>query len=127
MKCLCIGYFNQEKMGILPKESIDVVMGECEPHTKVFHGTGKVLLDVGVESEAIYLRRVKGEVIPLTDSNKSQKQRVGGVQIIEANELEEAIQIAKLHPTTQVASGEQLGWTMEIRPIYFFEGTLIKE
>jgi hypothetical protein len=127
MKFLCIGYLNQEKMGTLPKESIDVVMSECEPHMKVFHGTGKVLLDVGVESEAIYIRRVQGEVISFTDSNTSQKQHVGGVQIIEANDLEEAIQIAKLHPTTQVASGEQLGWTMEIRPIYFFEGALTKK
>lgn len=127
MKFLCLGYFDQEKMGALPKASIDTVMGECEPHMRAFHNTGKVLVDAGLAWETTLLRRVQGEVVSYTDSVKGRTLRVGGVQIIEANDLEEAILIAKLHPTTQVPSGEQLGWTLEIRPIDFFEGALTKK
>lgn len=127
MKFLCLGYFDQEKMGALPKASIDTVMGECEPHMRAFHNTGKVLVDAGAGRETTLLRRVQGEVVSYTDCATGRAQRVGGVQIIEANDLEEAIRIAKLHPTTQVPSGEQLGWTLEIRPIDFFEGALTKK
>jgi hypothetical protein len=127
MKFLCLGYFDQEKMGALPKASIDTIMGECEPHMRAFHNTGKVLMDTGLALETTLLRRIHGEVVSYANPDPGQTQRVGGVQIIEANDLQEAIQIAKLHPTTQVPSGEQLGWTLEIRPINFFEGTLTKK
>ena len=127
MKFLCLGYFDQEKMGALPKASIDTVVRECEPHMKAFHNTGKVLLDAGLAWETTLLRRVQGEVVSDTNSDTGRTQRVGGVQVIEANDLGEAIRIAKLHPTTQVSSGERLGWILEIRPINFFEGTLTKK
>ncbi len=72
MKFLCLGYFDQEKMGVLPKESNDAVMGKCEPHMKVFHGTGKVLLDAELTLETVYLHRVHGEVISHTNSDTTQ-------------------------------------------------------
>ncbi|WP_240159926.1 hypothetical protein [Paenibacillus aceris] len=35
---------------------------------------------------------------------------IGSAFLIEARDMEEAIRIASLHPTVQVASGEQFGW-----------------
>lgn len=127
MKFLCLGYFDPEKMGALLRDSVHTVMAECEPHLRSFHDTGKVLLDAGLALESTRLRRVDGEVVSYANADPSRTPRVGGVQVIEAKDLEEAIRIAKLHPTTQVTSGEQLGWTLEIRPISSFHGTLAQE
>lgn len=41
--------------------------------------------------------------------------------LIEAQDMEDAIRIALLHPTTQVVEGEQFGWRIEIRPVRYFE------
>jgi hypothetical protein len=49
------------------------------------------------------------------------KEMLGSAVLIEARDMEEAIRLASLHPTTQVDAGEHLGWAMEIRPIHYFE------
>ena len=43
------------------------------------------------------------------------KEKVGGLFILEARDLNEAIRVASLHPAAHL--GEQLGWAIEIRPI----------
>ena len=43
------------------------------------------------------------------------KERVGGLFLIEARDLNDAIRVASLHPAAHL--GEQLGWGIEIRPI----------
>jgi len=49
------------------------------------------------------------------------KEMLGGAFLIEADDMDDAIRIASLHPTTQVSAGEGLGWVLEIRPIHYFE------
>jgi hypothetical protein len=43
------------------------------------------------------------------------KEQVGGLIVIEAKDLNEAIRIASLHPAAHL--GEDIGWGIEIRPI----------
>jgi hypothetical protein len=43
------------------------------------------------------------------------RETVGGLIIIEARDLNEAIRIASMHPAARL--GEQGGWALEIRPI----------
>lgn len=49
------------------------------------------------------------------------KEMIGSAFLIEARDMEEAIRVATLHPTAQVAAGEPFGWGIEIRPIHYFE------
>jgi hypothetical protein len=46
------------------------------------------------------------------------KEVVGGLVLIEARDLNEAIQVASLHPAARM--GEELGWGIELRPIEEF-------
>ncbi|WNB90974.1 YciI family protein [Bacillus sp. NEB1478] len=118
---LCMGYFNPEKMDARPRAEIDAVMSECQPHIEKFYESGNVLIDAGLDSETKSLRRVDGQVIvtdgPLTET----KERIGSVFIFEAESMDEAIQLASLHPTTQVDRAEEFGWRTEIRPVHFFK------
>ncbi|MFC0189420.1 YciI family protein [Fictibacillus aquaticus] len=118
---LCLGYFNPDKMKALTKEELDTVMKECQPHLEKLYKTGQVMLDAGVESESKCLQRVNGELSvtdgPLTGTNET----VGSAFFIEAENMEEAIHVASMHPTTQVSKGMQLGWRIEIRPVHYFK------
>ncbi|AZU62493.1 YciI family protein [Neobacillus mesonae] len=121
MKFLCFGYFSSEKMNVLPKGEIEAIMSECSPHLQKFYMSGQVMMDVGVETEVKSLRRENGN-IKVTDNALVQfEERIGSVFLIEANDMEEAIRIASLHPTTQLDAGEELGWKIEIRPVHYFE------
>ncbi|UJF28466.1 YciI family protein [Planococcus sp. 107-1] len=121
MQFLCMGYFNPEKMNARPTEEIEAVMEECQPHIEKFYKSGKVLLDAGLESETKNLQRVKDKVIVTDGPFTETKELIGSVFVFEAENMEEAIQIASIHPTTQVKEGEKLGWRIEVRPVHYFK------
>lgn len=121
MQFLCMGYFNPEKMNARPTEEIEAVMEECQPHIEKFYKSGKVLLDAGLESETKNLQRVKNKVIVTDGPFTETKELIGSVFVFEAENMEEAIQIASIHPTTQVKEGEKLGWRIEVRPVHYFK------
>lgn len=121
MKFQCLGYFDQQKMDALPKEQLDAIMLECQPHLDELYKSGRVLMDGSVAQEMKRLKRIEGKVQvndrPIVDVHKM----LGSMFIIEAKDMDEAMQVASLHPTVQVSSGEQLGWELEIRPIDVYE------
>ncbi len=121
MKFLCFGYLSPEKMNVLPKGDIEAIMSECSPHLQKFYMSGQVIMDVGVETEFKSLRREKGDIKVKDNALVEFDERIGSVFLIEANDVEEAIRIASLHPTTQLDAGEALGWRIEIRPVHYFE------
>ena len=121
MKYLGLGYFNKEKMDALPKEKIDAIMLECQAHLEELYKSGQVLGGAGVAQEVKSLQRVDGK-IRVGDGHLTQLEKmIGSAFILEARNIEEAIQIASLHPTVQVNHGEQLGWEIEIRAIDSFD------
>ncbi|MBN8203307.1 YciI family protein [Bacillus sp. NTK034] len=121
MKFLCFGYLSPEKMNVLPKGEIEAIMGECSPHLQKFYFSGQVIMDVGVETEVKSIRREKGNIKVTENALVEFDERIGSVFLIEANDMEEAIRIASLHPTTQLDAGEELGWRIEIRTVHYFE------
>lgn len=118
---LCLGYFEPEIMDARPKAEIDAVMRECQPHLAEFYKSGQVMMDAGLDLEAKCLRRVNGKVMVTDGPFIETKELIGSAFLIEAEDMEEAIRIASLHPTTQVSAGEEFGWGIEIRPIHYFE------
>ncbi|MBW3112557.1 YciI family protein [Bacillus sp. MCCB 382] len=120
MKFLCVGYYNAEKMDAKSMEEIDTIMSECGPHLDTFYKTDKVLLDVGVEQGAKQLRRSGGHVKVIDPQAGAEK--IGSVFIIEAETIEEAIQVAALHPSVQVEAGEEFGWRLEIHRVHSYRG-----
>lgn len=121
MQYLCMGFFNQDKMDALPQDEIDAIMQECQPPLEKLRNSGSLLVDAGVEKEVKILQRVDGKIQIFENLFAEHKRVLGSVFIIEASNIEEAIHIASMHPTVQVAIGEQLGWEIEIRPIHSFE------
>ncbi|MBB5178757.1 hypothetical protein HNQ44_000179 [Planomicrobium koreense] len=121
MKYQCMGFFNKEKMDALPKEEIDAIMMECQPHLDELFKSGQVLMDLGVAQEMKSLQRIDGKVQVISSPITEPTKVLGSVFVIEAQDMDEAIRVASQHPTVQVSSGEQLGWELEIRPVHTFE------
>lgn len=116
-----MGYFNPKKMDARPRAEIEAVMSECQPHIEKFYDSGKILLDAGLESETKSLRRVNGKVIVTDGPFTETKEMIGSIFVFEAESMDEAIQLASLHPTTQVSKGEEFDWRIEIRPVHYFK------
>lgn len=121
MKYLCLGYFDPRRMDARPKAEIDAVMRECRPHMEELHRSGQVILDAGLNVEAKRIRRVNGRVTITDGPFAETREMIGSVFLIEARDMEDAIRVASLHPTAQVSAGEQYRWSIEIRPIHYFE------
>lgn len=121
MKYLCLGYYDQEKMDARPKAEIDVIMRGCQPHMDQLYESGQVMIDAGITAEIACLRRAEGKVVVTDGPFVETKEMIGSALIIEAQDMEDAIRVASLHPSLQMGEAEQFGWRMEIRPIHYFE------
>jgi hypothetical protein len=121
MKYFCLGYFNKEKMDALPTEEVEGIMLECQPHIKNLYSSSNVLMDVGISQEMKRLKRLNGEIQTESGMPNQLEKVIGSAFILEAENMDKAIQIASLHPTVQVKRGEQLGWEIEIFAIDSFD------
>jgi hypothetical protein len=120
MKFLCIGRFSAAKMNVLPEVDVSAVMERCRPHMKELYASDQLLIDVGVAGESARLERRGGQVVRV-DGMADGDAEVGSVFVIEADDFDEAVRIASLHPTVQVDAGTELGWQLEIRPVQHFQ------
>ncbi|TCI47922.1 MULTISPECIES: YciI family protein [unclassified Exiguobacterium] len=120
MMFLATGYFNAEKMNEKTDLEIDQIMATCEPYLQQLYASGQVLFDLGLEASMKEIKR-HADQIKITDGPVSEsKEVVGSTFLIEAADIEDAVRIASIHPTTQVPEAESLGWRIEIRPVHYY-------
>jgi len=119
MKYICLAYGDRSKMEALSKGEMDAIFRECQPHAEELHKSGNVILDEGLQWETTSIRPRGGKISVTDGPFVETKEQVGGVFIIEARDLNEAILVASRHPAAHV--GEHLGWGIEVRPTAVFE------
>ena len=123
MKFVCLGYYNRRAVEELGPEKLAAVMRQCEPHMAAIAGSAALEMHVGLAAERTKQILRSGNVVKVMDGPFAEsKELVGAILMIEADSMEAAIEVAKLHPTTQVPAGEKLGWRMEVRPVHFLNG-----
>ncbi len=127
MKYLCVGYIDQRKMDALSKAQVDAVMSECPAYMEEFYDSGKVLLVAGTIPETKSMRRVDGKVKITDGPTGGADEAIGCVFVVEATDIEDAMRVASLHPTTRIAAGEKLGFRIAISPIHYFEEKELKQ
>jgi len=110
-----ISIFTHEPTNHPPTEAEIATMGKLiEEGMKA----GWLIATEGVHFGATGVRVHKsaGGKVTVTDGPFVEtKEKVGGLFIIEARDLNEAIRIASMHPGARL--GEDRGWAVEIRPI----------
>src|SRR5688572_28423548 len=115
MKYLCLAYGDQEKTEAMSKSDLDALLGEINAYDEELKKTGKLVSGTSLGWAATTLQMRNGK-LSITDGPFAvTKEVVGGLVVIEARDLNEAIQVASLHPAAR--TGENLGWAVEVRPI----------
>jgi hypothetical protein len=121
MKYLCLGYYDQEKFNALPNEELEAIVKKCRSHDAALLATGKVML-VGSLSMPQYWKSIRpgGEKPAVTDGPFTEaKELVGAFFIVDAKNLNEAVEIASKHPAAHL--GAHVGWGIDVRACEFFE------
>jgi hypothetical protein len=115
MKYLCLIYENERNWETMPKEESDAVMGEYFTFTENLRTSGRYVAGEALQpTPTATTVRVRGGKVSTTDGPFAEtKEQLGGFYLVEANDLNEAIQIAARIPSARYGS-------IEVRPVVDF-------
>ena len=112
MKYLCLIYLEEKKLGAVAKSEMDAVMEETLAYNEMLQQSGHLISTAALQpvQTATTLRMQKGK-LSITDGPFAEtKEVLGGFYVIEARDLNEAIQLASKSPSLPFGS-------VEVRPI----------
>ncbi|MFK2903504.1 hypothetical protein ISP17_05995 [Dyella ginsengisoli] len=120
MKYLGLAYFTPEKFAALPPEQVKAIVSQCPALDEKMRATGKVLVSASLgDLENWRTLRPRNGKTQITDGPYIEsKEVVGGLFIIEADDADEALRIASMHPAAQI--GEEGDWAVQLIPLDFY-------
>ena len=112
MKYMCLGYLDEKKFEAMTEAERNAFMDACFDYDDVLRAKGHFLSGEGLESArtATTVRVKNGKPFVIDGPFIETKEQLGGVLILEAKDLDEAIQLISNHPGIAAAG-------FEIRPI----------
>ena len=112
MKYICLAYEAEEKLNTLSKREWDSLRNETLTYVEELGRRGKLLSAEPLQSvQNATTIRIRDGKLSITDGPFAEtKETLGGFFLIEATDLDEAIQIATDWPSARLGS-------IEIRPI----------
>ena len=112
MTYLCLIYVEEKKVGTMTKAERDAITGEYFAFTEAIQKSGHFLGGEALEPvHAATTLRVRNGKLSTTDGPFAEtKEQLGGFYLIQARDLNEAIQVAAKIPMAQRGS-------IEVRPI----------
>jgi hypothetical protein len=115
MKYLCLIYENEKNWAQMPKEQSDAIMGEYFAFTDDIRKSGHYVAgDALHPTHTATTVRVRNGKTSTTDGPFAEtKEQLGGYYLIEAKDLNEAIQVASRIPSARLGS-------IEVRPVVDF-------
>jgi hypothetical protein len=111
MKYVCLGYLDEKNWSTLSEKEQETLMDECFAYDDILRKEGHFLGGEALQSakNATTLRWQNGKV-SLTDGPYTEtKEQLGGILILEARDLNHAIQLMSRHPGVKAGP-------FEIRP-----------
>ncbi len=112
MKYLCLIYDEESKMAAMPKSDGDAFMGEYFAFTNAIKASGNYVAGEALQPvhTATTVRIRNGKTTTTDGPFAETKEQLGGFYLVEAADLNEAIQIAARIPSSRTGS-------IEVRPI----------
>ena len=117
MKFLCLGYFDMKKFDSIPEAVQSEIMKSCFAQCVPFRATGKVVAEEALQHTnlAKCIRPRDGKPTITDGPFIETKEQLGSFFVVEADNMDEAIAVASLHPAALF--GEEYGFGIEVRPI----------
>ena len=115
MKYLCLIYDEEKKVGSMSKSESDAFMGEYFAFTEGIRKSGHYVAGEALQPvQTATTVRVRNGKVSTTDGPFAEtKEQLGGFYMIEARDLNDAIQIAAKIPSARLGS-------IEVRPVVDF-------
>lgn len=112
MKYVCLGYMEAGKLETMSESERNAFVDGCFAYDDVLRENGHFAGGEALQpaSGAVTLRYQGGKVVVTDGPYAETKEQLGGILILEANDLNHAIQLMSKHPGVHDGSG------FEIRP-----------
>lgn len=110
MKFMCLGYMEAGKFAAMSESERNGFIDSCFTYDDVLRKNGHFAGGEALESKAVTLRYRNGKVSAIDGPYAETKEVLGGVLILEARDLDHAIELMSKHPGVR-------GGPFEIRPI----------
>ena len=112
MKYICLGYFDEKKWEALSESEQNALMDECFAYDDVLRKNGHFAGGDALQSprNASTVRWRNGKVSVTDGPYAETKEQLGGILVLEARDLNHAIQLISKHPGVKVGP-------FEIRPV----------
>jgi len=115
MKYLCLIYDEEKRLGGVSKAEMETMMGEYTAFTEGIRKSGQYVAGEPLQPvQTATTVRVRNGKVSTTDGPFAEtKEQLGGFYVIDATDLNEAIQVASRIPSARYGS-------IEVRPIMVF-------
>jgi hypothetical protein len=112
MKYLCLVYIEEKKADAMLKSEMDALMEETGAYNEALQQSGRFISAAGLQPvQTATTVRMRNGKLSITDGPFAEtKEVLGGFYVIEARDLNEAIQLASKSPSLRIGS-------VEVRPI----------
>jgi hypothetical protein len=116
MKYLCLVYLEEKKLDALSKSEFDALVGEALAYDEELQKSGHYIVSEALQPvQTATTLRVRNGKLSTTDGPFAEtKEQLGGFILIDARDLDEAIQVAAKIPPGRLGS-------IEVRPIWELE------
>ncbi len=106
---------------LLSKTELDAIVNEGQPYDGALRKSSHLIVRASFQPTglATTMRPRNGRVSITDGPFVERKEQVGGIFIIEAQDLNEAMLVASKYPAAHL--GEHVGWGIEVRPNEGFE------
>jgi hypothetical protein len=120
MKYLCLIYEDETFWSKTPKQELDAIMGDYRTFSTTYKQSGHVLGGNALEPTGTATTiRVRNGKMSTTDGPFAEtREQLGGYYLLDAKDLNEAIQIAAKIPGAKTGS-------IEVRPIMELAGSVL--
>ena len=112
MQHLCLVYADEAKLDVMPQHEVDALIDEVLANNEELEASGQLILAEALEHVAAAMTvRVRNGRLSATDGPFAEtNEQLGGFALIEARDLNEAVQIAGRIPSARIGS-------IEVRPV----------
>ena len=108
MKFICLGYAEEKALAGMSEKERNTFMDECFAYDDVLRRNGHFAGGdaLGSAQDARTLRWEKGKVLVTDGPYAETKEQIGGILVLEAKDLDHAIQLMSKHPGVKAGAFE---------------------
>ena len=113
MKYICLGYYDKGEFEAMPESKRNAMFDKCFEYDDHLRANGHWAGGEALQSQetALTLYWKNGKVAVVDGPYAETKEQLGGILVLEARDLNHAIQLISQHPGVNLKCG-----TIEIRP-----------